>query len=971
MTVLQNIPLATDTIKVRWQEPYITAGLNAKAIAATPRGVVAGFSVQPSSGYSVTIATDPVLGLSIANVLETTAGKFAVTLLQSSALFVDLTAQAGSAVYIVLDAQYAVGSASSAQLKVVDALDPDFVVLAKVNVPASPSPGGPITTAHINNGYTTRAGDSVTELAKPRTNLVFNPDFAAGITTGWTFSGFTTAGVSTDLPTHSDTYSLKLTRATAASATATSAPMPVVPGQKYRVGAWRRNDGVSPITSGNGARLRVSWRNAADVQLSVEDVESAFTGAGATFVEAKTELTAPALATHARIEVFFDGCSGVLYVDDVEFSHARAEAISRAAVFGGLSANADLYHTHASAGLAYLGNLGPAPANWVLSAGTAESALDQIGTDLSGSGGATQIGFVATTPFDLPVGAITVKAALDTLDDLKAGINLANTFAGTNTFTRTNTFTPGLVSTSGIVVNGNGTAPAISVSAPGGGVGVLSTSTGAGNAIEGVGGASTAGVFGSNSSALGLGVYGFASHATARAVYANHTGDGTALDAKTTGVGTAIKAFSTAGNAVFAESEGSSATLRVLHGDSGQGLHVTGGGAYLSAVALITNVSADVYPTLQLAAGASKGLLIGTTGAQIGIELGATGAGGAGAKITTVDGRGLDIVAGGASNAIRAENSTSLPTVFVLNDDSGPALSVQGGNAYSSPVALFKSVSTDGNCVKVDVPSGATGIWVLGAGSSGGINVSTATGVACALSTTTAFGLQVVTGSGGGIDVISTSGRGIDVNTGGEGIRVQATGSSQAGQFSSTTGIGIFVESGRSTADSPGNTIRSTGSSHALKVESAGISKRVIEIVGPVLNYGQSANNSICAANLVRAWVRIATLNDPNINVLSGSDPNNPSFSVASVTADASGRITVTFATGTMPNNSYVPIITFTKTADANIHAPYTKHVGQTSSAWTVDVRDANNGGALLNLTTATLGCNILFIGNAQLASIA
>src|SRR5512137_910880 len=146
MTVLQPPQaLNQDTIKTRWQEPYVTAGLNAKAVASDVAGVVLGFNVVPSSGYSIAIQPDPTLNLSIANVLDTSGVGYALTLIQPGPLYVDLTAQAGLTVYIVLDAQYSVGSASAAQLKVVDALASNFVCLAKVNVPASPIPGPPIT----------------------------------------------------------------------------------------------------------------------------------------------------------------------------------------------------------------------------------------------------------------------------------------------------------------------------------------------------------------------------------------------------------------------------------------------------------------------------------------------------------------------------------------------------------------------------------------------------------------------------------------------------------------------------------------------------------------------------------------------------------------------------------------------------------------------------------------------------------
>jgi hypothetical protein len=815
MTVLQNISLSSDAIKVRWQEPYITAGLNQKAIASAPRGVVAGFTVQPATGYSVTIVPDPTLGLSIANVLETTAGKFSVTLVQSASLFLDLTPQAGLTVYIVLDAQYAVGSASAAQLKVVDALDPDFVVLAKVNVPASPVPGGPITAAHINLGYITRAGDSVSELAKPRTNLVFNPDFAWGITTGWTFSGFTTAGVSTDLPTHSDTYSLKLTRSTAASATATSGPMPVVPGQKYRVGAWWRNDGVSPITSGNGVRLRVSWRNSSDVQLSVEDVESAFTGAGATFVEARTETTAPALATHARIEIFFDGCSGVLYVDDVEFSHARAEALSRAPVFGGSSSAGDLYHTHTAAGLSYAGNTGPAPANWVLSAGTAEAALDQIGNDLSGSGGAANVGFVATTPKDLPVGAVTIKSALDTLDDLKAGIDLANLFSGTNTFAPT-------AFASGIIVVGNGsTAPtpipdtAVQIKAGSSvnavGLTVTTASTG-GSAIS-------AAVV--NAASSGYGVSG-STTGTSAGVVGVSTGTGYGVIGSVIGAGQAAVRGQVVGGIGFGVLGQGFAAVPVVPVAASQGVVGVGGTDAVGVEGYGHGLGTGVVGR----GGATNGVGVEGLGTASGYGVYGKGSGGA-ASIPSKSRQGV-LGVGGSSG------------VGVEGVGEGAATGVVGTGGVTDGVGVHGLGSGVGAGVKGSALASFAGIGVLGLGASAAAPTPAGEGVYGVGSTASGTGVVGKGGAGNGVGVhglgtgsgagvvgsaTSASSDGvIGIGLGGSGSPIGKVGVFGAGGSSSgtgvqgrggtTNGIGVF---GEGTGDGIG--VKATASGAGAAVE--------------------------------------------------------------------------------------------------------------------------------------------------------
>jgi hypothetical protein len=68
-----------------------------------------------------------------------------------------------------------------------------------------------------------------------------------------------------------------------------------------------------------------------------------------------------------------------------------------------------------------------------------------------------------------------------------------------------------------------------------------------------------------------------------------------------------------------------------------------------------------------------------------------------------------------------------------------------------------------------------------------------------------------------------------------------------------------------------------------------------------------------------------------------------------------------------MPTNGYIALCTFTKIAAANIHAPYLYMVGaglgNAVGSFAAQVRDANNGGALINLTTSNLGLHIAFFG--------
>lgn len=375
MSVLQSIPLSPDALKMRWLEPYVTSGLNTKNIANHPKGVLAGFRIAPSAGFVVTVQLDPVLNLSVANVLETTGGLFSVTVVQNTPTNIDLTAQANSTVFIALDVQYVVGANTTGQFKVVDAAELlsnlDLVVLAKVNVPNI----GPITTAHINMGYRMSAGDITPQEAFQASNLVANPSFETNSITGWLNNGFDTAAASTDTA-HTGTYSLKLIKTVAGAPFITTTPIGVIPGRRYKAGAWVRSTGGSPIASGNGAKIQVSFFNSAGTIIgSAVDVETAFSGGGTTWTQKLAEVTAPALAATATLRVFFDGSSGTLYVDDAQFvtyfSDSLIQTVSIAFNYGGGGTWAD-------------GTPNPAT--------TVEAQLDKIISDLAGASGAPKIG---------------------------------------------------------------------------------------------------------------------------------------------------------------------------------------------------------------------------------------------------------------------------------------------------------------------------------------------------------------------------------------------------------------------------------------------------------------------------------------------------------------------------------------------------------------------------------------------------
>jgi hypothetical protein len=325
MTVHISQTISNDQVKVRWQEPYTSGALNKKAYVTNPKGVYAGFTVVPGAalGLWIDIVRDPTLSASVAVVNENTGGKYALTFVTENDFSINLATVPGLPAYVnvCLDAQYTIGAATAAQFRVVDDAElvsnPDLIVLARVLVPAA----GPIPAINISSAHRNAAGDAIQTLAKPRNNLVFNSGFEsddnAGAVAGWVSTGGGLVLTASTDNARTGTKSMKLSAAGAVTLQANSTVMPAVPGQEYRVGAWMRSTGASPISGGTGAQLRVTFFDKSFVIVgSTIDIDVAFTGGGTTYVERKAHVTAPVGCAHARLDVSFGNCAGVLYVDD-------------------------------------------------------------------------------------------------------------------------------------------------------------------------------------------------------------------------------------------------------------------------------------------------------------------------------------------------------------------------------------------------------------------------------------------------------------------------------------------------------------------------------------------------------------------------------------------------------------------------------------------------------------------------------
>jgi hypothetical protein len=159
MAILTSTALLPEFIKMRWNEPYVSAGLNRKTFKSSIRGVYSGFVVKPGPGsLEITIAHDDPEGYGLVSGFAggnyDTASGWSVAVHESIQGFnttiailsssqsnysFDLSSYAGQTVYSALFVDYKSGLDSVASIKILEAsdleADPTLINLARIDVP--------------------------------------------------------------------------------------------------------------------------------------------------------------------------------------------------------------------------------------------------------------------------------------------------------------------------------------------------------------------------------------------------------------------------------------------------------------------------------------------------------------------------------------------------------------------------------------------------------------------------------------------------------------------------------------------------------------------------------------------------------------------------------------------------------------------------------------------------------------------
>lgn len=145
---------ANTSVKMRFQEPYVSEGLNKKLHGLLPAGIVRGGKlVTGGLGFLVTIQADPDKGDSVYAYVD--GDNNHLTFRQAGDVNLDLTALASSVVYIAAYIDYTISNPTSIEWRAYSEAElfggspvaeaGEVVVLGAVNVPAS----GPIPSGNI------------------------------------------------------------------------------------------------------------------------------------------------------------------------------------------------------------------------------------------------------------------------------------------------------------------------------------------------------------------------------------------------------------------------------------------------------------------------------------------------------------------------------------------------------------------------------------------------------------------------------------------------------------------------------------------------------------------------------------------------------------------------------------------------------------------------------------------------------
>ena len=182
------VPFANSEIRMRYKEPFLTEGLNAKLAVNQAPGVYRGFRLGThANSLTVTVVPDPV-GNDHSVVYQTATGRSLTLRKEGGSFSLVLSAYASKTIVIAIYATYILGSESEAEIRAYEffptdeftgaAENAELVVIGTVVVPAA----GVIPAANIVHDRRRMAWENEAVEAVPWSPIIKNPSFEHGVT---------------------------------------------------------------------------------------------------------------------------------------------------------------------------------------------------------------------------------------------------------------------------------------------------------------------------------------------------------------------------------------------------------------------------------------------------------------------------------------------------------------------------------------------------------------------------------------------------------------------------------------------------------------------------------------------------------------------------------------------------------------------------------------------------------------------
>lgn len=389
-TTISNVGAASASM--RWNEPYVSDGLNKKLMGLVGgTGVVRGGRlVSTGIGLNVSIEADPSEEDSVYSYINVDGRQ--LTVRQAGSVSLNLAPFAGLTVYIALYVEYAIGAATVVEWRAYTEAElfggapvaeaAFVVVLGQVVVPGA----GPIPDANVTPTKRRAAWEALGRDAVRWEQIVLNPGFEVGpagatVTNGdiphWTPETLSLAGSAIAVAdvsgeAHTGARFLEIDSTAAAGVLEVEQRqngwIPVSPGQHARVSVWLKGDAWGGLTSSAALRLRFYDENftviaSADVSADFGDLSGTFDW---TERFAVGEVPAGARFATVRLATFSNPNvpSGRLLIDD---AHVYMEPLARASHD---QQHIDQIRHHLATGLSFVEN-------------NAETQADGLGTFLT------------------------------------------------------------------------------------------------------------------------------------------------------------------------------------------------------------------------------------------------------------------------------------------------------------------------------------------------------------------------------------------------------------------------------------------------------------------------------------------------------------------------------------------------------------------------------------------------------------